>query len=59
MRTSKTYQQNVNVRLRLSVWQHPTTSGHWWTNTGTDGKHPDQFDGEPLGNDDRIGGKVT
>ena len=38
---------------------HPTTSRNWWTDSGTNGKYPDQSDGEPVGNYDRVGNKIN
>lgn len=34
---------------------HPPALRNQWVNTGTDGKHPDQSDGKPVGNDDWVG----
>jgi len=38
-----------------SILDDPNNIRNQWINTGTDGKHPNKFDGEQMGNDDWIG----
>jgi hypothetical protein len=37
---------------------HPASYGNRRDGTGSDGEHSDQSDREPVGNDDRVDGKI-